>query len=61
MTQLPPTLSHEIEDYDTWDPTATATTDDLRSDSADECDHVLTSGKREGEVCGRDRPCRFHD
>lgn len=27
----------------------------------DTCQEVLTSGDREGEVCGRDRPCRFHD
>lgn len=31
------------------------------SDDADTCQEVLTSGDREGEICGRDRPCRFHD
>lgn len=30
-------------------------------DDADTCPVELTSGERAGEVCGRDRPCRFHD
>lgn len=28
--------------------------------SLDHCDEILTSGKREGEPCGRNKPCRFH-
>jgi len=30
---------------------------DLRVDTADTCDTV----KSDGEVCGRDRPCPYHD
>lgn len=29
--------------------------------SSGTCEEVITSGDREGEVCGRDRPCGFHD
>lgn len=62
MTQLPPTLSHELEGYDSWDPTATATTADLEpDDEPEQCGVTFTSGKREGETCGEDRPCRWHD
>lgn len=37
---------------------------DIRASSAsdaDTCQEVIESGDRAGEVCGRDRPCRFHD
>lgn len=56
MTQLPPTLAHELEEYDTWDPEATWTTDDLRGE--DTCEATV---ERTGEVCGRDLPCPYHD
>lgn len=47
---------------DATDDTADGSDD---TDDADEpagtCQHVLTSGDREGETCGRDLPCPYHD
>lgn len=65
MTQLPPTLSHELEGYDTWDPNDTQTTADLRGertesegDASELCDAIV---QRTGEPCGRELPCKYHD
>lgn len=35
--------------------------DDAADEPAETCQHELTSGDRAGEVCGRDRPCPYHD
>lgn len=62
MTTLPPTLTHELEGYDTWDPADTMTTADLDGgDDPDVCGETFTSGEREGEPCEQERPCRWHD
>jgi len=47
MTQVPPTTSRAM-----GNPTD--------SDDEPTCPEVITSGDREGEVCGRELPCRFH-
>lgn len=50
MVQPPPTTLRELEEDDDYGPPVT--------DESDECEDIV---QRTGEVCGRDRPCRFHD
>jgi len=32
----------------------------MGSPDDDVCTEIITSGDREGDICGRDLPCRFH-
>jgi hypothetical protein len=47
MTQVPPTTS--------------IATGNPQTDEPPTCPEIITSGEREGEVCGRELPCQFHD
>lgn len=52
---------HPDGDPSYFDDRTGETVEDDADDKPDICQVILTSGDREGELCGRDRPCRFHD
>lgn len=52
MAQLPPTISYELAEDDL---------SDYGESTAEYCQETLTSGDRAGEVCGEEKPCRWHD